>query len=99
MLELLNAQGSNTLSTVFYNPKISVTLENNLYSYGALNIYSSYVSGDVCGWRGFVKTSNNQTRIYSIKYLLGNLPEELWHFCKPVTTICLQSGLTRHKMC
>lgn len=66
MLELLNAQGSNAMSTVFYNPKFSVTLENNLYSYGALNIYSSYVSGDVCGWRSFVKTctSNNQTRIY-----------------------------------
>jgi len=61
MLELINAQGSNAMSTVFYNPKISVTLENNLYSYGALNIYSSYVSGDVRGWRSFVKIciSNN----------------------------------------
>ncbi len=37
------SRGSDTMSTVFYDPEISVTLENNLYSYGVLDIYSIVV--------------------------------------------------------
>ncbi len=37
------SRGSDTMSTVFYDPEISVTLENNLYSYGVLDIYSMVV--------------------------------------------------------
>lgn len=37
------SRGSDTMSTVFYDPEISVTPENNFYSYGVLDIYSMVV--------------------------------------------------------